>query len=303
MPIPSIDKNAVRNTTNLHGVLNSILSSKSPNLYVLNKTGKFVIFTVNIPHGSPIAVTCPPTWVPVDLALQVPKKILINSADFRRIVRKNTLKFITSEDAEKMFRQDKNVEVEFDRINSFISNANTVALDSRNNVRPEQVESKENVLISGDPFDGASAGNVNPTIQGVTASIVQICSLDHITPIEVYSELKNREESLTTADYNYLMTNLPKSGRDASVNKFIADKISNISVNSNQGSPEPRRIAGENRVLSENRQRREEAPRKSEQAPRKREEAPRKSEQAPRKANPLNSEKTRRGGGDYGRVR
>ena len=99
-----------------HSLFNEVMQSDDISCWVLNTTaGKTlrgqklrasnVIMSIIISGDTTASVSVPPTFVPIDLGLQVPKKVLFESLDFRRLLNQGLLTLISSEDAEKLMTE------------------------------------------------------------------------------------------------------------------------------------------------------------------------------------------------------
>lgn len=155
---------------------------KVTEVWCLNNTkprGEIALGVKSPADGSPTLVTIPATWVPVCLTEQVPKAMLLNSPEFRRLVASSGILLVAAADVETIF-DDEDVRREMHNLANRSNNTEEVA-------QPPAIHRENtNILV----LDLISREKNNEINEG-----------------EEYDILLKQEESLSRDDLEYLVKN------------------------------------------------------------------------------------------------
>ena len=199
--------------------LDKIRSDPSPNLWVFNNTPKLnnrfknsVVHMVVSTGGSgtdKVVVRVPPTWVPINIGMQAPKRAIFDSPEFLRSVNNNFIRLISNEDAKQFFSADPDAQAEFD---SQMNKLNNTAPDRTNT--PDPVKNLENMDLTDGQIEDA---DINPKVIVAVGRVND----NSLTTAEFTSMLRSQEGDLTRKDYDYILAQVKDQKVHAFVNKAI----------------------------------------------------------------------------------
>jgi hypothetical protein len=197
---------------------------ESPHIYVVNKTdiarratGKGgVIISARDEFGTEVSVTCPNTFIPIDLAEDLPKDIILRSANFLNMLRQGMLEVIPDEEAQNILSNEDALyeskrlylekhsggeEVVSDDIVPTGTNARSIG----NQARPDLNQPPVNEPNLPPLRVGVGVISEAESTDGVNPLIVE--AMEH-TDFDVehrYNIVKQQEGKLTDSDLHYIM--------------------------------------------------------------------------------------------------
>jgi hypothetical protein len=162
-------------------------------LYVLNNSSHargmssgLVIFNVAIDATDRRMVRVPPTWIPINIGMQLPKDKILASADFLDCLNRRALIGVLTKDADDIFANDEDARMEADR----------VAQDMGGGGQFAEMELEAS----------SSEDAVDPELN---LRIVETLSRDDMSESQEYGVVRGlvEEGSLKAKDYNYILAN------------------------------------------------------------------------------------------------
>jgi len=194
--------------------LRQLEASNDNSVFAINNTkgatrGQIVIA---VPRSNGVgmdAVIIPATWIPIELTIQVSKKQLMESADFRRAFARGMIKLVDSDSAIKVMETDDAREEVERLVNSQQLQRSVMTATNVDDIEiPEEILEETAVAKNLNGVDISDDGKMN----GVEMSVVQT--------IEMLRESKDERGTLATLkaagelgvlDFKYIMT---EAGKD-----------------------------------------------------------------------------------------
>ena len=196
--------------------ISSLVRENSESVFVLNtsalrpphKRPSNVTFDVAVSGGNLRSVIVQMTWIPQDLALQMPKKVILEAPGFRDCINRGLFKLVSTEEALKLL-EDPDAQEENERLRFKMNNVAQIADEMTPQRMPNEITAQ------------AEGEKASPLM-------VDICQRDEdsiMTPQEVYARLRNISDTLSIDDVKYLSKNLPEKSRNTKVETFIDEKL------------------------------------------------------------------------------
>jgi hypothetical protein len=203
-------------------------TQKSDHVYVMNKTRNArnseggVIISLHDEHGKEVSVSCPKTFIPVDIAEDLPKDIIMRGTNFLNCLRQGMLEVIPDEKAEEILSTEDGL-YESKRLYVEKHSGGEEQIDN------DIVQSGANAVSIGQPPRPAETAPPNepalPPLRGGAGVVTESQSTDGINPHVVramesnplsdedrYHMVKQLEADLTDMDLHYIM-NLTRNER------------------------------------------------------------------------------------------
>jgi hypothetical protein len=197
MSTPVSAKKQIKGFKNLR--VAELEDKKISEVWCLNNTkprGEIALTVKSPSDGSRTLVTIPATWVPVCLTEQVPKNMLLNSPEFRRLVASGGILLVLAADVDSILG-DADVSREMRNLSSKSHNADESAMV------PTTYKENINILV----LDLISREKNN-----------------EIQENEAYDILLKQEDSLQREDFEYLI----KNSTFAKIKKWAATTLTEL---------------------------------------------------------------------------
>lgn len=176
--------------------IHDIARASSPNVYVKNrasdrnKVATILLIDHKFSNGNVEVIHVPPTWIPQDLSLRIPKEELIGNPNFMRLVSQGNLELLETSAAEKELNTPEAI-AEAERLNQ----ANIVVRS--NNV--QGVETRVQI-----PGEVPAPGDIDVGLIGVNPSLVDALVNPEYSDINRISMIRNLVNILEEADLAYI---------------------------------------------------------------------------------------------------
>lgn len=174
-------------------------------LYVLNNTqprGQ-IVFNITTSKGRDHTVIIPDTWIPFDLSTQAKKSELIDSPSFRRAVSQRFIIPIGTDSADNFMTTNEHANNELGRIFNLAGGNNSVAANSINTSKIDQIRQKAGGVSIASEAVGSTESISGAVIQIINRSNSE--GEDKMDVKEAISLLLGRK--LNTKELDYAIKN------------------------------------------------------------------------------------------------
>ena len=226
--------------------IDDLRAAKDSTVYVMNHTvlvsrrkeSSIISITVHLPNGGPKLLIVPSTWIPVDLAMQITKTVLLESSEFLGVVNRRMVKILSKAEAEKILDDDE-AQIEhlkvIDRLNNVPAELDEFDDDIVETAEGQEDDPPQNKLKKLQNQDRSPAERI---LDNISPKVADLCTREDLTARDVQSQLRLIASTMTVMDLEYLSVNLPPSSRDVKLNTWINESMRTAKSSQHSAHPD-----------------------------------------------------------------